>query len=92
VLENIPRILPANCTVEIHKKNCPVLPVFEVLGKLGKLDDAEMYKTFNMGIGLIMIVSPGTIALMRAALTDFPAFPLYEIGKVFSGQPGVRLI
>jgi len=92
VLENIPRILPANCAVEIRKNGCPVLPVFNVLRQLGKLDDAEMYRTFNMGIGFIMIVSPDAVATMRDALTNFPAFPLYEIGKVISGKPEVRLI
>jgi phosphoribosylformylglycinamidine cyclo-ligase len=95
VLDNIPRILPANCAVEIHKNRCPQLPVFHVLGQLGKLDEADMYRTFNMGVGLIMIVSPDAIDAMRDALSDFNAFPLYEIGKVIPatcGKPEVRLI
>lgn len=91
VLENIPRILPANCAVEINKTACPVLSIFQVLRKLGQLDDAEMYRTFNMGIGLIMIVAPNVISAMRAALKKFPAFPLYEIGHVIAGKQQVRL-
>jgi phosphoribosylformylglycinamidine cyclo-ligase len=91
VLENIPRILPADCAVEINKAACPVLPIFTVLRQLGHLDDAEMYRTFNMGIGMVIIVAPETVSKMRAAFTAFPDFPLYEIGRVVSGKQQVRL-
>jgi len=92
VVENIPRVLPANCAVELHKNKCPVLPVFQVLKSLGRLDDREMYRTFNMGIGLVMIVSPDVVAQMHHALKSYPAFPLYEIGRIVSGKPEVRLL
>jgi phosphoribosylformylglycinamidine cyclo-ligase len=92
VLENIPRILPAGCAVEIRKNICPVLPIFDVLCRLGKLQDEESYRTFNMGIGLVMMVPASAVDAMRAALKEFPAFPLYEIGKVVSGKQNVRLI
>jgi phosphoribosylformylglycinamidine cyclo-ligase len=92
IMENIPRILPANCAVEIYKKGCPVLPVFHVLRHLGQLDDAEMYRTFNMGIGLVMVVPRDAVVAIRGALARFPAFPLYEIGQVIDGKPEVRLI
>ncbi len=91
VLENIPRVLPSHCSVEIHKSRCPVLPVFNVLRSLGQLDDQEMYRTFNMGIGLVMIVSPDVVAEMYLLLKSYPDFPLYEIGRVVSGKPEVRL-
>ncbi len=91
VLENIPRILPAHCAVEINKAACPVLPIFNVLHALAQCADTEMYRTFNMGIGLIMIVSVNEIDEMRAMLTSFPEYPLYEIGRVVSGQREVRL-
>jgi phosphoribosylformylglycinamidine cyclo-ligase len=91
VLENIPRILPASCSVELYKNKCPVLPVFNVLRSLGRLDDEEMYRTFNMGIGLVMIVSNDVVSEMNSLLTDYPEFPLYEIGQIVSGRPEVRL-
>ena len=91
LLENIPRILPAQCAVEIRKKDCPTLPVFDVLQKLGQLADHEAYRTFNMGVGLIMMISPETLPAMRAALRSYPDFPLFEIGNVVSGQQQVRL-
>ncbi len=91
VLENIPRILPAHCAVEIHKNACPVLPIFEVLAQLGKLDEHELYRTFNMGIGLVMIVPAQAVTAMRAVMKAWPAYPLYEIGQVVAGQREVRL-
>ncbi len=92
VLENIPRILPAHCAVEIRKQACPVLPIFHVLAQLGKLNEYELYRTFNMGIGLVMIVSPECVNDMRDALKQFPDFPLYELGQVVVGNREVKLI
>lgn len=92
VLENIPRILPAQCAVEIHKTACPVPPLFHLLRQLGRLDDNEMYRTFNMGIGLVMFVPETAVANMRACLAGFSDFPLYEIGRVVSGNQTVRLL
>ena len=92
VLENIPRILPKQCSVEIRKTVCPVLPVFNTLAKLGHLTESEMYRTFNMGIGLVMVVPRDAVTKMREILKAFPAHPLYEIGQVVSGQQQVRLI
>lgn len=92
VLENIPRVLPADCAVTIHKDACPVLPIFHVLRDLGRLPDEEMYRTFNMGIGMVMIVSPEVVSKMHAALHSFPTFVLYEIGEVSAGSREVRLV
>jgi phosphoribosylformylglycinamidine cyclo-ligase len=92
LLENIPRILPKDCAVEIRKNACPVLPVFSKLCALGQLDDHEAYRTFNMGVGLVMIISPDALPAMKAALTAYNEFPLYEIGVVTHGQQQVRLI
>ncbi|TAL58232.1 MAG: phosphoribosylformylglycinamidine cyclo-ligase, partial [Legionella sp.] len=92
LLENIPRVLPGHCAVEINKRFCPTLPVFKVLQDLGQLPDSESYRTFNMGIGLIMIVSPEVIPEMRAVLKSYVNYPLYEIGKVVAGKPEVRLL
>lgn len=92
VLENIPRILPPHCAVELRKDKCPILPIFNVLNRLGQLDDAELYRTFNMGMGLVLIVSPEVIPEIKALLTHYPEYPLYEIGVVQEGKPEVRLV
>lgn len=92
ILENIPRVLPANCSVELHKNACPILPVFDVLRHLGKLDDQEMYRTFNMGVGLIIITAAESVSSLKDALTQMPEFPVFEVGQIVSGRPEVRLI
>ncbi len=56
-IDNIPRILPSRSNVVIQRKNWEVPPVFSFIQGLGKIDDVEMYRTFNMGIGMILIVS-----------------------------------
>ncbi len=92
LLENVPRVLPEHCAVEINKNAWPHLPVFNKLCQLGKLDDHEAYRTFNMGVGLVMIIPPEALANMKQVLSAWPQFPLYEIGKVVSGHQQVRLI
>jgi phosphoribosylformylglycinamidine cyclo-ligase len=91
LLENIPRVLPAGCSVEIKKSAWPAQAVFGALRDLGHLDDSEMYRTFNMGVGLVMIGDPSIVVKARAALQDYPQFKLYEIGHVVAGNGGVEL-
>lgn len=92
LLENIPRILPAGCTVEIDKKRIPENPVFNLLRALGRLDDDQMYRTFNMGAGLVLILSPSVFEPIRDLLSRSFSLPLYEIGRVISGNQEVRLL
>ncbi|MBA2710736.1 MAG: phosphoribosylformylglycinamidine cyclo-ligase [Tatlockia sp.] len=92
ILENIPRILPKNCSVEIHKNRIPENPIFNLLGQLGSLNDKEMYRTFNMGAGLVLFLAPETLSQIREVLRDFPSFPLYEIGRVIKGEQKVNLL
>lgn len=91
VLENIPRVLPEHCSVEIQKNSWPQQALFSVLRSLGKLDDEEIYKTFNMGVGLVMIMSADQAELAQKNLHDFPDFKMYEIGKVVKGNKTVKL-
>jgi phosphoribosylformylglycinamidine cyclo-ligase len=56
LIENIPRILPADCSVEIDRKAMPVPPLFSLLQEWGPVDEDEMYRVFNMGIGLVIFV------------------------------------
>lgn len=54
-LENIPRILPEGVSVEIKRGTWPELPVFGVMQKLGNVEEKEMFRTFNMGIGMVVV-------------------------------------
>ncbi|KTD20784.1 phosphoribosylformylglycinamidine cyclo-ligase [Legionella israelensis] len=93
LLENIPRILPVGCSAEIIKARCPQLPLFDFLTHLGELDEVEKYRTFNMGVGFVMVVSPQEVDDLKSILKPFPAFSLYEIGQIVEGgTSSVRLI
>jgi len=89
--ENIPRILSRGTAVEINKNNWPQQNIFTVMQEIGKLNETEMYRTFNMGIGLIMIVANDQVAKINSALHDFPSYNLYEIGVVVEGDRTVEL-
>ena len=90
LVENIPRILPDGCGVEIQKGSWPNIPVFNVLQSIGDVDENEMYRAFNMGIGMTFIVSPDDICAVTEALKDLT--DVYEIGSVVNAKNKVLLI
>lgn len=90
LVENIPRILPSNYAVEIKKGRWPVLPVFNVMQEIGNIDEAEMYRTFNMGVGMVIIVPEFTKDKINSILKD--KISVFEIGKVIQGRQRVSFI
>ncbi len=92
LLENIPRILPDHCQVTLQKNTWPEQAIFSVMRDLGHLNDAEMYRTFNMGVGLVMILAADQVDQARRILQDLPQFKLFEVGHVIAGEKKVRLI
>jgi phosphoribosylformylglycinamidine cyclo-ligase len=56
IVGNLPRILPKDCGAVIHKGSWPVPPVFELLRKRGGVDEPEMFRVFNMGLGMLVVV------------------------------------
>ena len=89
LLENIPRILPDNCGVKIQKKVWPTPPVFNVMQHIGKVDENEMYRTFNMGIGMVFIVDSSNMHIVKNALNNL--IDVYEIGTVVKGKKEVGI-
>ena len=87
--ENLPRILPEGCGAAIELGSWPVLPVFTHLRALGGVEEAEMLRTFNLGIGLIAVVAPARLSEAEATLRGLGE-PFYRIGTIVSGSPGVR--
>jgi len=92
LLENVPRILPVSCSAEIIKSKCPRLPIFDLLNQIGKLNEMELYRTFNMGIGLVMVVAPEVVSDLHQKLSTYPDFSVHEIGHITQGKPSVRLM
>ncbi len=66
--DNIPRILPERCSALIHRGSWPELPVFQAIRKQGRIDDAEMFRVFNMGIGMMIIVDGEAVPEILARL------------------------
>lgn len=83
--ENIPRILPDGCSVEIQKGTWPVLPVFKYLQQLGSVPEPEMYRTFNMGIGMVLVADAAN-SLAICNILGEAGEKVFEIGRVVSGD------
>ena len=91
LLENIPRILPEGTAAEIITGSWPVLPVFKLLAKIGNVPDQEMFRTFNMGIGMIVVVSASQAGIVRAHL-DAQGDAYCEIGRIVAGSRTVSMV
>ncbi len=86
--DNIPRVLPKGIGARIQKGTWPVLPVFEKLQEWGGVEDKEMYRTFNMGIGMILVVDQTRVDAVKANLAN-RGEAVYEIGRVEANLDGV---
>lgn len=91
LLENIPRILPGGMKAVIKKNSWPKQPVFNIMQEIGKVDEHEMYKTFNMGIGMVLIVSEERAEnIMKEAISL--GEKAYLIGEVKKGDSGIEIV
>ena len=88
--ENIPRVLPDGIGVTIDVTAWPQLPIFDLLRKWGNVDAHEMYRTFNMGIGMIMIVKANDVDAIMKNLAD-RGEKAYIIGKTSKNDVPVTL-
>jgi phosphoribosylformylglycinamidine cyclo-ligase len=89
--ENIPRILPEKTAALLEKNSWPVPPVFSLVQKIGGVADAEMYRTFNMGLGMVLVVPPGQAGDCLAWLAA-AGEKAYLVGKVAAGNREVRYV
>ncbi len=87
ITENIPRVLPAGLTAEIKKGSWPMPPLFTWLQGQGNVADLEMYKTFNCGIGMAVIVAEEYAAAAMELLTE-AGESVFHIGQVRAQQAG----
>jgi phosphoribosylformylglycinamidine cyclo-ligase len=84
IVENLPRVLPSGLQARVYKNRIKTLPVFDFLSQHVKED--EMYRTFNMGVGMILVVNPSNIDAILAQ-TDG-----YIIGEVSGGDSKALMI
>jgi phosphoribosylformylglycinamidine cyclo-ligase len=87
---NIPRVLPDDCDAVLKKDSWPVQPIFRFLEKLGPVEEEEMFRVFNMGIGYILIVAPDFAAAVKEKL-EKSGQTVYEIGAIAAGKKTVVL-
>lgn len=86
-LENIPRILPEGVSVEVERGTWEEPPVFGIMQRLGNVADAEMFRTFNMGIGMVVVCSQADRDFLKSSIAG-----AVEIGRVTAGSKEVRIV
>jgi len=84
--DNIPRILPEGTAVKINKESWTTPPLFELLRRLGNVSESEMYRTFNVGLGMVIVCSPSDVDRIASHLREF-----YRIGEVVTGNREVLI-
>ena len=89
--ENIPRCLPEGMTAKIHKSALSIPPIFSLLQEKGGISERDMFNTFNMGTGMVLVVDKEDAAKAVAALDGAGAAPRI-IGEVVPGGGGVELL
>lgn len=86
--ENIPRSLPKGFSAKINKESVKILPIFELIAKAGNIPERDMFNTFNMGVGMSVVVAKAdadkALEILRANGED-----AYIIGEVVAGDDGV---
>lgn len=77
-IENVPRMFADDLAAEIDESKVPVLPIFKALEKYGQIKHEEMFEIFNMGVGLMLAVSPENVERVKELLDE----AVYEIGRI----------
>ena len=91
LLENIPRILPDGTSVDIRRDSWPVLPIFKLMRRIGRVEDAEMFRTFNMGIGMVIVCAEANASRIKNHV-ESGDLACYQIGCVSKGDKRVNLV
>jgi phosphoribosylformylglycinamidine cyclo-ligase len=87
--DNLPRVLPKSCRAVIHRQSWPVPPIFHLLRSLGNIPEEEMLRTFNNGIGLVLVVDGNLVddVTQRAEALGEMAYVIGEITARKDGEP-----
>ncbi len=87
---NVERILPEKCIARINTQNWDIPSVFKLLQHKGDVEEAEMYRVFNMGVGIVIVVASDSIDTAMTSLSD-SGESAFEIGEIVKGDKGVEL-
>ncbi|MDZ4230116.1 MAG: phosphoribosylformylglycinamidine cyclo-ligase [Candidatus Veblenbacteria bacterium] len=91
LIENPIRILPQGTALELVRGSWPVLPIFGLIQKLGGVDEHEMYRAFNMGLGMLVVVAAAEAEKVAQAFTELGE-QVYVVGKVIKGDQRVAFV
>ncbi|MBR5192198.1 MAG: phosphoribosylformylglycinamidine cyclo-ligase [Clostridia bacterium] len=86
--ENIPRSLPEGFAAKINKDSLKILPIFNLIAKVGNIPERDMFNTFNMGVGMSVVVKKGEEEKALKILKDNGEYA-YIIGEIVKGEKGV---
>ena len=89
--DNIPRALPTDCQAVVDRRSWTPAPIFQLLQHLGEVPDSEMFRTFNMGIGLVLIVPAEQALFVVEQLSAFGENAAI-IGSIIRGSHEVQII
>jgi len=84
-IDNIPRVLPAGCRAVIDRKSWEAPQIFKLIQQRGRVEELEMFRTFNMGIGMVLFISKDKLKEVLAKLKD-----ALIIGQITKGKRGVE--
>lgn len=87
VVENLPRVFDADIDAVVERGSWDEPPIFELIQETGHVSDAEMFRVFNMGLGMIIVVPAEQATLAQAAISDARV-----VGEIVRGEKQVRVV
>ena len=92
ITDNLPRVLPEGTAARVNRSAWKPLPIFAYLQDRGEVPDDDMFRTFNMGIGLILVVGAGEAERVLACLADSGERGAIAIGEIVPGDRSVQYV
>ena len=91
---NVPRILPKHCQAQVNRAAWPIPPIFQIIQKIGHISQDEMYRVFNMGIGLVVVVPRADVdnVIAHAKSFDIEGYVIGEVGERTEEDPAIRYV
>ncbi|MFA5670377.1 MAG: AIR synthase-related protein [Balneolaceae bacterium] len=86
LIENVKRTLPKNVDSHFYKESWPINPIFRAIEELGNVPKYEMFRTFNMGLGLTIVVAKQEAKIALELAKEAFSMPVYEVGKIVEGS------
>ncbi|OIQ08930.1 Phosphoribosylformylglycinamidine cyclo-ligase [Moorella thermoacetica] len=91
LIENPPRILPPGCSLRLDRRSWPVPPAFRLIQATGRVPEEEMYRTFNMGLGMLVVVEESDAGRVKSRL-EAAGEKVFVVGEVIPGRREVEFV